>query len=140
MTELNTKQFLKHAGQDTGISVYADVSMWIRRKLTSQTTYWTFINIVLASWNTKVWSFFAAVATALITVIYNGTVVRTNCLLHKHSFIWCDWELFGDEEGEDSKYVEAVNGDFCLENPRIFWRYSAPISSAFGMKWSKWYV
>jgi hypothetical protein len=27
MTELNTKQFLKHAGQDTGISVYADVSM-----------------------------------------------------------------------------------------------------------------
>jgi hypothetical protein len=25
--ELNTKQFLKHVGQDTGISVYAEVSI-----------------------------------------------------------------------------------------------------------------
>jgi hypothetical protein len=38
------------------------------KKTDSQTMWWTFINIVLESWNTKVRSLFAAVAPALITV------------------------------------------------------------------------
>lgn len=133
-SELNPKQFLKHAGQDTGSFNMNE------KKADSQTTYWTFLNTVLASWVQK-----CDLSLQLLLLL-----LLEYLLWHSSSYkLFTAWKFFylmgvrksfdGDEDAENGKMSGNCKWRFLFAEPEDILRTFCNNMKWVWMKWSKWY-